>query len=263
MRNRLESEAQRVSAQPKPQPDSAALPRGSRLANLNKGIKMFSSIIDQEVGLTGENVVICLLAAALLGFAAAGLYRLNNPRASKNLMVSLVVLPMLVQSVIMMVNGSLGAGIAVMGAFNLVRFRSAPGTSRELCYVFLAMGIGLATGMGYIGFAVIITVAAGLILAVLGFVPAFGSAKAAKLLRVVIPEDMDYTDCFKDIFDEYTSGYRLTMAKTTSMGTLYELRYEVTLKNAEKEKEFLDKIRSRNGNLTVACGVLTENHEEM
>ena len=224
---------------------------------------MFSSIIDETTGLTGESAALCLLTAAVLGFVAAALYRLNNPRASKNLMVSLVVLPILVQAVVMMVNGSIGAGLAVMGAFNLVRFRSAPGTSRELCYVFLAMGIGLATGMGYIGFAVIITLAAGIILAVLGFVPAFGTAKTAKLVRVVIPEDMDYTDCFKDIFDEYTGSCRLTSAKTVSMGTLYELRYEVQLKNADKEKEFLDKLRERNGNLTVACSVLVDNHEEM
>lgn len=224
---------------------------------------MFSSIIDETTGLTGESAVICLLTAAILGFAAAALYRLNNPRASKNLMVSLTVLPILVQAVVMMVNGSIGAGLAVMGAFNLVRFRSAPGTSRELCYVFLAMGIGLATGMGYIGFAVIITVAAGLILAVLGFTPAFGNTKSAKLVRVVIPEDMDYTDCFNDIFEEYTSRHRLVQSKTISMGTLYELRFEAVLKDAAKEKEFLDKLRMRNGNLTVACSVLADNHEEM
>lgn len=150
-----------------------------------------------------------------------------------------------------------------MGAFNLVRFRSAPGTSREICYVFLAMGIGLATGMGYLGFAVIITLAAGLILALLGFTPAFGIVRSAKLLRILIPEDLDYMTCFKDIFEEYLSSSRLVMSKTVSMGTLYELRYEIILKNAEKEKEFLDKIRVRNGNLTVACSILTDNHEEM
>ncbi len=224
---------------------------------------MFSSIIDQSVGLTAQSAVFCTLTSAVLGFVAAALYRLNNPRASKNLMVTLVVLPILVQSVIMMVNGSVGAGLAVMGAFNLVRFRSAPGTSRELCYVFLVMGIGLATGMGYIGFAVIITLAAGLILALLGFTPAFGIVKTAKLVRILIPEDMDYTTCFNDIFAEYTSRHRLIMAKTVSMGTLYELRYELILKDASKEKELMDKIRVRNGNLTVACSILTDNHEEM
>lgn len=224
---------------------------------------MFSSIIDNSVGLTAQSTVFCTLTSAVLGLVAALLYRLNNPRASKNLMVTLVVLPVLVQAVIMLVNGSVGAGIAVMGAFNLVRFRSAPGTSREICYVFLAMGIGLATGMGYLGFALIITLAAGLILALLGFSPAFGIVKSAKLLRILIPEDLDYMTCFKDIFAEYLSSARLVMSKTVSMGTLYELRYEIVLKSAEKEKEFLDKIRERNGNLTVACSILTDNHEEM
>lgn len=224
---------------------------------------MFSSIIDQSGSITAQTVIFCTLTSAGLGLAAALLYRLNNPRASKNLMVSLVVLPVLVQAVIMMVNGSLGAGIAVMGAFNLVRFRSAPGTSRELCYVFLAMSIGLSTGMGYLGFAAVLTFSAGLILALLGFFPAFGNTRSAKLLRVLIPEDMNYMSCFKDIFNEYVSSYRLVMSKTVSMGTLYELRYELVLKDPDKEKEFLDKIRTRNGNLTVACSILADNHEEM
>ena len=224
---------------------------------------MFSSIIDSTVGLTGESAFFCTLTSAVLGLLAALLYRLNNPRPSKNLMVTLVVLPVLVQSVIMLVNGSVGAGLAVMGAFNLVRFRSAPGTSRELCYVFYAMGIGLATGMGYIGYAIVIAVAVGIILCVLGFIPAFKIRKSAKLLKILIPEDMNYMNCFKDIFSEYLSSYRLIMSKTVSMGTLYELRYEIVLKNADKEKEFIDKIRTRNGNLSISCSVLTDNHEEM
>lgn len=224
---------------------------------------MFSSIIDTTVGVNAQSAIFCTLTSAGLGLLAALLYRLNNPRASKNLMVTLVVLPILVQAVIMMVNGSIGAGIAVMGAFNLVRFRSAPGTSRELCYIFLVMGIGLATGMGYLGFALIITLAAGFILVLLSFIPAFGIVRSAKLLKVLIPEDLDYMSCFKDLFDEYTGTHRLIMSKTVSMGTLYELRYELVLKDASKEKEFLDKIRVRNGNLTVMCSILTDNHEEM
>ncbi|MCH5209131.1 MAG: DUF4956 domain-containing protein [Oscillospiraceae bacterium] len=224
---------------------------------------MFSSIIDSTDGITGESILFCTLTSAILGLLAAALYRLNNRRPSRNLMVSLVIMPILVQSVIMLVNGSLGAGIAVMGAFNLVRFRSAPGTSREICYVFYAMSIGLATGMGYIGYAVVIGISVGLILAVLGFIPAFGIVKTAKAIRIVIPEDMDYTGCFKDLFREYLSSYKLITAKTVSMGTLYELKYEVVLKNEDKEKEFLDRIRERNGNLTVSCTVLAENREEM
>lgn len=224
---------------------------------------MFDTIIDSSVGLTAQSAIFCTLTSAGLGLVAALLYRLNNPRVSKNLMVTLVVLPILVQSVIMMVNGSVGAGLAVMGAFNLVRFRSAPGTSRELCYVFLAMGVGLATGMGYLGFAVMITLAAGIILALLGFTPLFGIVRSSKLLRILIPEDLDYMSAFADLFREYTISHRLLMSKTVSMGTLYELRYELVLKDSTKEKEFLDKIRSRNGNLTVMCSIMTDNHEEM
>ena len=200
------------------------------------------------------SALICTLSSAILGFFASMLYRLNNPRASKNLMVTLVVLPILVQAVIMLVNGSIGAGIAVMGAFNLVRFRSAPGTSRELCYIFLAMGVGLATGMGFIGFAVLITLIAGVILAVLGFTPAFGIARTAKLLRVLIPEDMDYSVCFKEVFAEYVTRSRLIMSKTVSMGTLYELSYDVCLKDDRISKKFIDAIRCRNGNLPVIIG---------
>lgn len=224
---------------------------------------MFDTIIDPSVGLTAQSAIFCTLTSAGLGLIAAFLYRLNNPRVSKNLMVTLVVLPILVQSVIMMVNGSVGAGLAVMGAFNLVRFRSAPGTSRELCYVFLAMGVGLATGMGYIGFAVMITLAAGIILALLGFTPLFGIVRSSKLLRILIPEDLDYMSAFADLFRDYTISHRLLMSKTVSMGTLYELRYELVMKDSSKEKEFLDKIRARNGNLTVMCSIMTDNHEEM
>lgn len=224
---------------------------------------MFDTIIDPSVGLTAQSAIFCTLTSAGLGLVAALLYRLNNPRVSKNLMVTLVVLPILVQSVIMMVNGSVGAGLAVMGAFNLVRFRSAPGTSRELCYVFLAMGVGLATGMGYLGFAVMITLAAGIILALLGFTPLFGIVRSSKLLRILIPEDLDYMSAFSDLFKDYTISHRLLMSKTVSMGTLYELRYELVLKDLSKEKEFLDKIRARNGNLTVMCSIMTDNHEEM
>lgn len=224
---------------------------------------MFTSIIDTTTGLTAQSAVICTIASIVLGIVAALIYRLNNKSASKNLMLSLIVLPALVQAVIMLVNGSIGAGIAVMGAFNLVRFRSTPGNSRDICFIFYVMGIGLATGMGYIGFAALLTVIVGVVMAVLSFIPAFGAKRSVKLLTVLIPEDMDYTDCFKDIFDQYLSSVTMLRAKTTNMGTLYELKYEVVLKDAAREKEMLDKLRTRNGNLTVSCGLLPIDREEL
>ncbi len=223
---------------------------------------MFGSVIDAS-GLTAVSALICTASSLGLGAAAALAYKLGCRHGSKNLMASLVVLPALVQAVIMLVNGSVGAGIAVMGAFNLVRFRSAPGTSRDICYIFYAMGIGLATGMGYVGFAAMICVIVGAVLALLGHIPAFGAEKNARLLKVLIPEDMDYTDCFNDIFSEYLSSVKALQAKTVNMGTLYELKYEVVLKDVSREKEMLDKIRTRNGNLTVFCGILADNRDEL
>ena len=223
---------------------------------------MFESLIP-VTGLTVGSALICLGASIVLGAVAALFYRVNNSRVSKNLMVSLVILPALVQAVIMLVNGSVGAGIAVMGAFNLVRFRSTPGNSRDICYIFYAMGIGLATGMGYVAFAAMLTIVVGAALLILSFIPAFAATKQMKLLKIVIPEDLDYTGCFDDIFSEYCSKSTLVLAKTVSMGTLYELRYEVSLKDISKEKEMIDKIRCRNGNLTVSCGLLPKDHDEL
>ena len=224
---------------------------------------MFERIISTSEGLTAQSAIILTAVSIVFGGIAAAVYRITNRHYSKNLMVALVVLPALVQAVIMLVNGSVGAGIAVMGAFNLVRFRSAPGSARDICCIFYAVGIGLATGMGYVGFAAVYAVIIGALLTVLSFIPAFGTKRSAKLLRVLIPENLDYTDCFKDIFDEYLASVSVIQAKTTNMGTMYDLKYEIVLRDNLKEKELLDKIRTRNGNLTVSCGLLPENHEEL
>ena len=224
---------------------------------------MFESIISTSEGLTAQSAIILTAVSIVFGGIAAAVYRITNRHYSKNLMVALVVLTALVQAVIMLVNGSVGAGIAVMGAFNMVRFRSAPGSARDICCIFYAVGIGLATGMGYVGFAAVYAVIIGALLTVLSFIPAFGTKRSAKLLRVLIPENLDYTDCFKDIFDEYLASVSVIQAKTTNMGTMYDLKYEIVLRDNLKEKELLDKIRTRNGNLTVSCGLLPENHEEL
>lgn len=219
---------------------------------------MFDTIISAD-GLTPVSAIICTAVSLGLGIIAALLYRLGNRRASKSMMITLIVLPALVQSVIMLVNGSVGAGIAVMGAFNLVRFRSAPGSAKDICYIFYTMCVGIASGMGYIGFAALIAVCVGAVLAVLGAVPCFRNAARKKLLRITIPENLDYTGIFDDIFTEYLSGVELVQVKTTAMGTLFDLRYEITEKDASREKEMIDKLRARNGNLTISIGNLPEN----
>lgn len=223
---------------------------------------MFDSIIS-STGLTTDSALICTAVSLGFGLLAALLYRIGTKQPSRSMMITLIVLPTLVQAVIMLVNGSVGAGIAVMGAFNLVRFRSAPGCARDICYIFYTMCIGLATGMGYVGFALLLALAVGAVLAVLSFVPWFREREDKKLLRVVIPENLDYNGVFDDIFAEYLTSFKLVQVKTTAMGTLFDLRYEVTEKDPSRQKEMLDKIRTRNGNLTISLGTVQQPGETL
>lgn len=218
---------------------------------------MFTSILDTAAtgGMTAMQMLYCIGTSLGLGILVAVAYLLGG-RASKPLAIALIVLPVIVQTVIMMVNGAVnpvGAGIAVMGAFSLVRFRSVPGSAREISFIFLAMAIGLATAQGYLLFALVFTVVVALVLVVLSHVPLEFGKKQEKMLRVVMPEDLDYTDVFDDIFEQYTSSWEIERVKTTNLGSMFEVRYIIVLKDASKEKEMIDAIRCRNGNLTIVC----------
>ena len=223
---------------------------------------IFDTIISSE-GLSITSMLICTAASLLLGLGAAAVYRLTTRQPSRNMFVTMLVLPVLIQAVIMLVNGSIGAGVAVMGAFSLVRFRSAPGSSRDICFIFYAVCIGLATGMGYIAFAVVIAVVIGLVLAVVSSTPWFRNVTRRKLLRVLIPENLDYTGLFDDLFEEYTRSAELISVRTTGMGSLYNLHYHVRLVSPEIEKQFLDAIRCRNGNLDIVCGKVPQVKEAL
>lgn len=223
---------------------------------------MFDTIIP-STGLDMTSSLICTGVSIALGALSAFLYRLGKKRCSNSLTITLVVLPAMVQTVIMLVNGSVGAGLAVMGAFSQVRFRSTPGNARDICFIFYSMCIGLATGMGYIAFAVLLAITVGIVLAVLGLIPRFRDVQRRKILRITIPEDMNYTDAFSDIFDEFLSSSELVMVKSTAMGTLFDLRYEIVEKDAAREKELIDKLRTRNGNLTISIGLAPDSCESL
>lgn len=194
--------------------------------------------------------VVCALAVGLL-LAACYMYR---TRYTKSFVSTLALLPSVVCVVIMMVNGNVGAGVAVAGAFSLVRFRSVPGTAKEIGAIFLAMGTGIIVGMGYLGYAILCA-------AVLGGASAlysrldFGCTKKSalqKTLQITIPEDLDYTGVFDDILRQYASEYELVQVKTTHMGSLFRLTYHMTLRAANQEKQLLDELRCRNGNLEIS-----------
>lgn len=224
---------------------------------------MFTSILSSVEGnLTIQNGLLCTVVSVVLGILIAVIY-MQQGNYSKNFVVTLAMMPVLVQVVIMMVNGNVGTSVAVLGTFGLVRFRSVSGTSREIANIFFAMAVGLATGMGYLTFSVAMVVVIGGMFMFLGKT-SFGERKYnEKDLRITIAEDLDYTDIFEDIFAEYTSKHSLEQVKTTNLGSMYELKYHITLKNAKKEKEMIDQLRCRNGNLTIICGKRSTLQEEL
>ena len=213
-------------------------------------ITSFSSIITDSITLT--TFLICTGVSLAFGVLTALVYLFKN-RCSQSFAVTLAVLPAIVQAVIMLVNGNIGAGVAVAGAFSLVRFRSAPGTAREIGAIFLAMAIGLATGMGYVTLAVLFFAIIGLFMLLLQFIRFGDGKKAERTLKITIPESLDYDGLFDDLFGQYTEKASLEKVKTSSMGTLFELEYAIVLKTAEIPKAFIDEIRTRNGNLNITC----------
>lgn len=210
---------------------------------------MFNSIIGNELTIT--NFLICMGAALVLGMIVS-LTHMICVRTNKNFVVTLSVLPLLVTVVILLVNGNLGTSVAILGAFSLIRFRSIPGNSRELMYVFFAMVIGLAVGTGYIAFAGIFTIICVLATIILTKLNFGAIADKNKVLTILVPEDLDYTDMFNEEFKKYLSHVELVKTRTTNMGSLFELTYQVTLKGGINEKEFIDKLRVKNGNLKIS-----------
>ena len=216
--------------------------------------RLFRGLFDTEFTtvISAADFILCMGIALGLGLLLAICY-MHRTRYTKSYVVTLALLPAVVCVVIMLVNGNVGTGVAVAGAFSLVRFRSAPGTAREICALFLAMGAGLICGMGYLGFAVLFTlIMCGMFLLYNSLDSGIGkNSETYKTLNVTIPEDLDYTGVFDDIFAEYTMEHQLSRVKTTNMGSMFRLTYQVTLKNAAREKEMIDQIRCRNGNLEI------------
>lgn len=188
------------------------------------------------------------LAALFFGGIIAFVYKITNKNYSKNFLYSLLTLPAIVSIIIMLVNGNFGTGIAVAGAFSLIKFRSAQGSSKDIATIFLTMAIGLATGTGYILFAFLMTILFAVVYVV--FTKIFKPSKN-KLLKITIPENLEYDDVFNDLLEKYTSTYNLLEVKTTNMGSLFEIKYEINFKHEEWAKEFIDEIRMRNGNLPI------------
>ncbi|MCH5256822.1 MAG: DUF4956 domain-containing protein [Lachnospiraceae bacterium] len=216
---------------------------------------LFKGLFDSDfsVVISVTDFMLCLGFSLILGLIMAICY-MYKTRYTKSFVVTLALLPAVVCIVIMMVNGNVGTGVAVAGAFSLVRFRSAPGTAKEIGALFLAMGAGLIAGMGYLGFAALFTVVMCVMFLIYNHID-FGAKNNAamyKTFNVTIPEDLDYSGVFEEVFDEYTTSCELVHVKTTNMGSMFRLTYDVVLKDVSKEKELIDELRCRNGNLEIS-----------
>ena len=202
-----------------------------------------------------SSFLVCIACALIAGLIMAFGYTVKN-RYTKSFVLTVALLPAIVCVVIMVVNGNIGAGIAVMGAFSLVRFRSAPGSAKEIIMLFSAMGAGLLAGMGSIPISIIFTVIiTGIFILYNCITFGKGGCEKFKVLTVTIPENLDYAEIFDDIFEEYTSSHELMKVKTTNMGSMFRLTYNISLKDPKKEKAMIDMIRTRNGNLDISISV--------
>lgn len=215
---------------------------------------LFSGVFDSATQsvISVPMFLLCVGVSLVIGIFLALVYSYKN-QCTKSFVTTLALLPSIVCVVIMMVNGNIGAGVAVAGTFSLVRFRSVPGSAKEICSIFMAMGTGLVAGMGYLGFAVVFALILGAAFLICNLTN-IGSSKSAdreRSLRITIPEDLDYTNMFDDLLKKYTTNYKMLSAKTTNMGSMFKLTYHVTLRNPSLEKEFIDALRCRNGNLEI------------
>ncbi len=211
---------------------------------------LFGTIMESGA-ITGAAFLVATLCSLGLGIFIAFMAGLKGT-LSKSMALTLALIPAIVQLVIMLVNGNIGAGIAVAGAFSLVRFRSQPGSGQDITNIFLAMAVGLSTGMGYIGLAVTFTVIITIVNLILRSFNLGGSKGDTRSLKVTVPESLDFEGIFDDIFAEYTEKAELVEVKTSGMGSLYKLNYEVILRKGTSVKNMIDEMRTRNGNLEIS-----------
>ena len=222
---------------------------------------IFSSILTNGT-FTSTQFVVVTLTSLVCGFIIAAGYSVRN-KCSRSFAITLIMLPAIVELVIILVNGNIGAGVAVAGAFSLVRFRSAPGRGQEITSIFLAMAVGLATGMGYIGVAVFFTIIISVINVILNMTGFASAGESQRILKISVPENLDFEGKFEDIFEKYLSSYTYEEVKTSNMGSLYKITLSVVLKAGVSTKAMIDEIRTRNGNLDISLGRQIENMDSL
>ena len=217
---------------------------------------MFEKLFNGIFALEGQAVIsirdflLCILVSVVAGVILALAYTFRS-RYTKSFIMTICILPAVVCAVIMMVNGNIGTGVAVAGAFSLVRFRSAPGSAKEICAIFIAMGTGLISGMGYLGYAILFAILMSVVTVVFKAVRIGRVKDESKALMITVPEDLNYDEIFDDILKKYTTSYEMVSVKTSNLGSLFKIKYIIDMKNDVSTKSMIDELRVRNGNLEI------------
>ncbi len=223
---------------------------------------MFDSIYSASVT---PGQFLTMAVAALASGVVYSWFMSFRVRANRRFFIVTSIIPAVVGMVLTFINGNIGAGVAFGGAFALVRFRSAQGSADEIAAVLIAMGAGVAFGMGYIAYGVLALICLGVLFMALSSVKIFDHARMRedKLLNITIPESLDYTDVFRDTFAHYLTSVESTGVKTTGMGSMFRLSFKIRMKNPAEEKEFIDELRTRNGNLEIAVLPFPESQNQL
>ena len=233
------------------------------LTNNSASAGKISDLFSFSTGdITITALLLCTICSLLLGLAIAMVFS-HGDKSSRSFKLTLVLLPAIVQMVIMLVNGDVGTGVAVMGAFGLVRFRSAPGSAKEICAIFLAMAAGLACGTRHLTIAVIFTLLICGVSYVYNRFALSADLSSERTLRITVPESLDYGSAFDDVLNKYNYDWKLDEVKTTNMGSLFRLTYTIVIKNEANQKQMLDELRERNGNLEISCGRPVTDREKL
>ncbi|MCR4963474.1 MAG: DUF4956 domain-containing protein [Firmicutes bacterium] len=223
---------------------------------------MFDSIYSAIV--TPTQFFLMAAAAIVSGFVFSWIMSFRI-RSTKRFFIISALIPFVVSAVITFVNGNIGAGVAIGGAFGLIRFRSAQGSADEIAAILVAMGSGIAFGMGYIVYGVIILLAMAVLFLILSYANIFEHKGITddRLLRITIPETLEYSGAFDDAFDFYLKKAESVGVKTTGMGSMFRLSYKIQMKDPKEEKAFIDELRTRNGNLEISILPYTEQTNQL
>lgn len=220
---------------------------------------MLETIIQSTDGtsFTLLNTLIVIAAAIVLGFLISLVYMYTSKKAgfSPSFTITLIMLPVIISIIILLVGNNVARAFSLAGAFSLIRFRSAPGEPKDIAYVFFTLAVGLCCGMGYIGYAVLFTVILSIVMLILDAMKFATSKTKAMNLKIIVPEDLNYDGIFDDVLNKYTTSYRVETIRTRDFGALFELSYSINLLEGANQKQLIDDLRCRNGNLNITLTV--------